>query len=135
MSLKKVISEKKEFPVKKTYSTKPEAKNKSYIFAYIDTNQLRDVKLVLAPDNKTCIEKILNKYALFDEMIEYLLDDQGDGGIENINSDEMKKANKDSKTRKAFLEAKKDEFFSWFPAFIKDAEGTGWDCHIVDKLI
>lgn len=114
---------------------KTEPKNKSYVFAHMDTNCLDDVKIVLAPDNKACVKKILDKYHLFDDMIEFVLDGADYGGIESMGKKERAQHNETEKSRKEFLEKNQDKFFDWFPCYVKDSEGNGWDYKIVEKLV
>jgi hypothetical protein len=112
----------------------PAAKNKSYVFVAMNSNILRDLKIVLAPDDKTCIEKILNRYSSFDSMMEYLLI-EGEFGGPKIKEEEKIEANQNTQTREEFLKKHQSQFFSWFPCYSEDVIGTGWDYKIVDKLI
>ena len=93
-----------------------------FVFARTDTNNLEDVLLVPAHAESECVQYIIDNYDQFDEMINDLFDTWDYGGINDT------KADRNSvKKRRQYLIDHKSQLFEWFPAYIKDAEGSGWD--------
>ena len=117
-------------PMSLSIQKKYEMKNKSYVFVHIMDNHINHTIIVLAPNDQICIRKIINKYSLFDNMVQFLFIKEQKGSIE-ILADGNQAINEEC--GRIFLEAYADNFFGWFPCNI--GGNQCWDLKIVEKLV
>ena len=113
--------------------TKP--KNKSYVFVHTYCGKFWDSPIiVLAKDDEECIQKIIKKYAIFDDMFKYIIKGGGKGGIE-LTAIERKQINTSKHSRKIYVEKNQSDILNWLPCYNDNGDTEGWDFSVVEKLI